>query len=313
MGRRLRFIPENGALVEVTCRTLQGRFLLKPTRELVKIVIGVLAKAQELYGVDLHAFVFLSNHYHLLLSVVDARQLARFMNYVNSNLAREAGRIQGWSGKFWARRYQAIVVSQEEAAQLGRIRYLLSHGCKEGLVGRPQDWPGANCVRSLTEGRSLEGLWFDRTRESAAKARGEAFHRRQFALRKTLKLEPLPCWSDCSVDEYQQRIRKLVLDIEAETAALHARERTRPAGVEKVMARDPHTRPHRLKRAVAPSFHAATRSVREELIRAYRRFVAEFRAAAKALRDAEFTARFPQGCFPPRLPFVDLQRSARPG
>ena len=93
MARRLRFIPEGGALVEVTCRTVQGRFLLKPTEELKAIVIGVMARAQELYPVEIHAFVFPSNHYHLLLSVEDALQLARFMNYLNSNLAREAGRL----------------------------------------------------------------------------------------------------------------------------------------------------------------------------------------------------------------------------
>jgi len=88
---------------------MQGRFLLKPTEELRSIIIGVLAKAQKLYPVDLHSFVFLSNHYHLLLSVDNALQLARFMNYLNSNLAREAGRLFKWREKFWGRRYQAIV------------------------------------------------------------------------------------------------------------------------------------------------------------------------------------------------------------
>ena len=34
MGRKLRYIPEEGALVEVTCRTLQGRLLLRPSPEL---------------------------------------------------------------------------------------------------------------------------------------------------------------------------------------------------------------------------------------------------------------------------------------
>ena len=99
------------------------------------------------------------------------------MNYLNSNLAREAGRLYRWREKFWGRRYQAIVVSEEEAAQVNRLRYLLSQGCKEGLVARPRDWPGAQCVEALVEGVSLEGLWFDRTREYAARVRGESFHR----------------------------------------------------------------------------------------------------------------------------------------
>ena len=110
MSRRLRFIPEGGALVEVTCRTVQGRFLLRPTSKLCSLVIGVLARARRIYSVELHAFVFLSNHYHLLLTVENAEQLARFMNYLNSNLAREGGRLHQWREKFWGRRYQAIVI-----------------------------------------------------------------------------------------------------------------------------------------------------------------------------------------------------------
>ncbi|MGB6336531.1 MAG: transposase, partial [Thermoanaerobaculia bacterium] len=121
-----------------------------------EIVIGTLSRAQRLYPVDIHAFVFMSNHYHLLLSVPDAQTLARFMGYVNSKLAREIGRLTGWRDKIWSRRYQAVVVSEEEFAQVGRLRYVLAHGVKEGLVDHPADWPGANTVTALLEGRSLQ-------------------------------------------------------------------------------------------------------------------------------------------------------------
>jgi hypothetical protein len=42
------------------------------------------------------------------------------MRYLNSNLARELGRLVDWRDKVWARRYQAIVISNEEAAQISR-------------------------------------------------------------------------------------------------------------------------------------------------------------------------------------------------
>ena len=163
MPRRIRFIPKGGALVEVTTRTIQGRFLLKPSPELRRIVIGILARAVDLYPVKIHAFTFLSNHYHLLISVEDALRLSQFMNYVNSNLAREAGRLNNWRDRFWARRYQAIPVSDEEKAQIDRLHYMLLQGCKEGLVRKPEEWPGANCVRALMSGAPLRGLWFNRS------------------------------------------------------------------------------------------------------------------------------------------------------
>ena len=64
MGRRLRYLPPEGSsLVEVTCRTVQGRFLLTPSNELNEIILGALGRAQELYPVGICAFAFASNHY----------------------------------------------------------------------------------------------------------------------------------------------------------------------------------------------------------------------------------------------------------
>jgi hypothetical protein len=81
-----------------------------------------------------------------------ARQLALFMAYVNSNIAREVSHLHGWPDKIWSRRYQGIVISDEEAAQTARLKYLLANGCKEGLVKRPQDWPGVHVAKALIQG-----------------------------------------------------------------------------------------------------------------------------------------------------------------
>ena len=39
MPRKLRFIPEEGTLVEVTCRTIQSRMLLRPSPGLNEILL----------------------------------------------------------------------------------------------------------------------------------------------------------------------------------------------------------------------------------------------------------------------------------
>jgi REP element-mobilizing transposase RayT len=142
MSRHLRFIPDGGALVEVTCRTVQGRLLLVPSPQLNDIVLGVLGRAQRLHPVEVVAYAFASNHWHALLRVENAKQLSDFMCYLNGNLAKEVGRRTGWKEKVWGRRYQAIVISEEEEMQVARLRYILSHGVKEGLVARVEEWPG---------------------------------------------------------------------------------------------------------------------------------------------------------------------------
>jgi hypothetical protein len=53
-----------------------------------------------------------------------------------SGAPMEIGRkdMHDWPGAMWSRRYQPIVVSDEEAAQVERLRYHLAHGVKECLV-----------------------------------------------------------------------------------------------------------------------------------------------------------------------------------
>lgn len=304
MARAIRFIPEGGALVEVTGRTLQGRLLLRPSPELRVITLGILARAKRLYGVKLHSFVFLSNHFHILASVQDAQQLSSFMCYVNSNLAREAGRLYQWKEKFWGRRYQGIVVSNEEEAQIDRLMYILSHGVKEGLVERPQDWPGAHSVNALLTGEPLEGLWFDRTQEYAARHRGDDFDRLAYATVEILTLDPLPCWNGLPDDLYRQRIASLLAQIEEQARATQERKGREPLGQAAILSQDPHSQPIRSKKSPAPRFHAFRKTVRQELSEAYSWFLAVFRNASEKLRSGDLIAKFPSGSFPPALPFV---------
>ena len=85
-------------------------------------IVGVLARAAERYDVGVCSFIYLSNHCHLLLRPKDAAELAAFMYYLYSNIAREAGRLHGWREKFWGRRYRAVPVSFEPEGARGRHR-----------------------------------------------------------------------------------------------------------------------------------------------------------------------------------------------
>jgi REP element-mobilizing transposase RayT len=97
------------------------------------LIVGVLARAVERFDVNVFGLCFMSNHYHLLLSSKDAASLASFMQYIDSNIAREVGRHHRWREKFWSRRYTASIVL-DEAAQEDRMRYILANSVKEGLV-----------------------------------------------------------------------------------------------------------------------------------------------------------------------------------
>lgn len=309
MSRRLRFIPPN-SLVEVTSRTIHGRLLLQPTHRVAELCRGVLARAVRRFPVEVHAFVFLGNHYHLLLTAPDGQRLAAFMNHLNSNLAREIGRAVRWREKFWGRRYQAIPVSGEEPAQVERLIYLLRHGCKEGLVRRPGDWPGATSVRHLLTGRAVSGPWIDRTSEYRAQLRGRRIDPRAFVSDESFELSQLPCWKGLSAESYRNRMRELVREIERQTAEELAATEREPLGAERAARQNPHESPVRIKKGPAPWIHAATRQARLAFRETYRQFVDAYRRASAALRSPrerrERFALFPPGSFPPPGPFLAI-------
>ncbi|KAB2962734.1 MAG: hypothetical protein F9K16_08360 [Thermoanaerobaculia bacterium] len=303
MSRRLRFVPP-GSLVEVTCRTVQGRFLLTPTPLISDLIRGVLARAVRLYPVEIHAFCFLSNHFHLLLTVPGADRLAAFMNYLNSNLAREVGRQVQWREKFWGRRYQAVLVSDEPTSQIERLLYILRHGCKENLVRHPADWPGASSTEALLAGGSIRGTWFDRTREYRMRRRGRAAPRVQFSAVETLELAPLPCWRDLPPELHRCRCAELVARVESETAHQIRTSGREPLGRSRILRQDPHLLPNRPKKSSTPLVHASSSAVRKQVRWRYRNFADAFRRAADRLRlgpiaAAEALLLFPPGSFPP--------------
>ena len=185
---------------------------------------------------------------------------------------------------------------------MDRLAYIISNGLKEGLVAKPQDWPGVHCIDSLLSGEPLAGYWFDRTQEYGARNRREDFDRLQYASRETLTLDPLPCWRGLPQDQIRKRVTGLLSRVQAETQ--RTRKGAPPLGPEAILGEDPHSKPQRSKRSPAPFCHAVTQEARRELWEAYSRFVEAFRTAAEKLRRRDFLAKFPPGCFPPAQPFI---------
>lgn len=308
MGRDLRYLPTPGTLVELTVRTIQQRFLLRPGTRLNQLVVGVLARGQAATDMRVHAVVAMSNHLHVLASPESTKQLADFMRLVNGNLSKEVGRLHDWPGTMFPRRYSSIPVSDESEAQVARLRYLLAHGAKEGLVLSPMDWPGVHSSRSTIEGRPMSGIWIDRTALYKARQRGEGVSEADVTKDVTLKLDPLPCWRHLDAETYRSRVEELVGSIERETIERHKRDHTVPRGAEWVRRRHPHERPKPGPRSPRPRFHAFAKAVRDQLVAAYGTFFAAYRDAARRLAKGDVRVTFPDGCFPPPLPFVEPLR-----
>ena len=302
--RKLRYVPEKRTLVSITNRTIQGRYLLRPGPSFNDIFLGILGRAQRRHGIRLFAVSVMSNHFHLLLMADDAEKIAGFMRDLQSKLAREVNRLTGWRGPVFERRYEMTVVTDEEAAQVERLKYILSQGVKENLVEHVRDWPGVHSAAALLDGEPLQGHWFDRSREYAARNQREEFSRFRFASEEAVVLSPIPCWAHLTPAAYRGCVKSLVDDIEAAAALARQHSGATVIGVPAILAHDPQHRPASVACSPAPLVHAATKAARKFFYETYAAFVSAFRAATEALRRGERDAPFPTGSFPPALPFV---------
>ncbi len=91
--RKLRYVPQSRTLVSITNRTLQERYLFTPGPSFDDLFLGILGRTQRMHEMDIAAVTVLSNHFHLLLTVDDAKEVSDFMRDLQSSVARETNRL----------------------------------------------------------------------------------------------------------------------------------------------------------------------------------------------------------------------------
>ena len=303
MPRNVRYLPDSGALVEITQRTFEERFLFRPSSEVNAIFVGCLARAQKHTAAEVHAVAVMSDHFHLLASFRTVEQMARFMGHLKANLSKEINRLHGRRGPMYPGRYSHVVVTGEPEVQISRWLYLARQGTKEGLVASPHDWPGIQSAGTHVKADSLRGVWIDRTEFHARKKRGEQVEVTDVAEIEELRLQPLPAFAHWSRSKIRRELGKLVRQIERDTAAHHRLAGTSPLGAARVRLRDPEERAQNPKRSPRPRVHAYRSSERRKWIEAQRQFTLSYRAAAGRLAAGDREAEFPPNCYPPGLPF----------
>lgn len=306
MARSLRLIDNESGIVEVSSRTVHGRFLMRPSREVNQLILGVLGRAQAKYGVEIFAFIFLSNHFHLLMRVLSALVMANFMSYLKGNIAKELGHLHGWKEKFWGRRYHSASVADSDEALMDRFMYILRNGCKENLVASPLEWAGVSSAPALYRGETTidGGIWYDRTAQYKARRRGEGL--KLSPSRETVELSPLPFLENLTPAQQQRFMIDAVESVERETRARHEKEGTSPLGVARILKQHPHDKPAKFRRSPAPLFLTATRAEYRAMRAARTLKVEAYRRAVERMKCGELNVRFPQGTFPPPQPFVPL-------
>lgn len=115
--------------------------------QIAKCTVEALGRGErELRFFELHAFVVMANHVHML--VTPRASVARIMRGIKRTIAASANQILGRAGqRFWQE--ESYDHWCRNAVEFGRVhQYIEWNPVKAGLVKRPEEWAWSSASRS---------------------------------------------------------------------------------------------------------------------------------------------------------------------
>lgn len=287
----------------MTGRAIGREHRFVPTPETVDAIGYCLAVAGQKYDIALHGYVWMSNHYHLVLTDLGA-QLPDFMRDLNSLISKALNAIRETFGQNFDRRsYNAIVVA-DGARMIRHCAYTEANPCLAHLVKRAKQWRGVSSA-SLEYGetkqfrRPTRGLWAQASSAGSGhmnKERAMYCGRIKCPELAELKLIRPPCLDGASIKATRAKVRKQVKVFETQAQEERARTNRRVLGMAKVRSVHYKVAPcDQQKRfdsapkvsSDLPARRIAMEQALEEFISRYRFALAEYRKKG--------SAAFPEG------------------
>ena len=105
-----------------------------------QMLLHLLQENARKFGVALHAYVLMTNHFHLLATPQSANSLPQMMQAVGRSYVRYFNDSQGRSGTLWEGRYRSTLI-QTERYLLACMVYIDLNPVRAGLVGDAKDYP----------------------------------------------------------------------------------------------------------------------------------------------------------------------------
>ena len=136
MARPLR-IEYEGALYHITARGNERKKIFFSGTDYEKFLHYV-AEAKKKYGIKLHCYVLMSNHYHLVVETPKAN-LSKTMQYINGSYTTYVNIKRRRSGHLFQGRYKAILVSRDNYL-LELSRYVHLNPVRAKMVQKPEEY-----------------------------------------------------------------------------------------------------------------------------------------------------------------------------
>jgi hypothetical protein len=250
------------------------------------IFLYVLALASRRFGVQVHAFCVLSNHFHLVVTDTQAR-LPAFAQFLGSLVARAVNVLLRRSEAFWAPgSFSAVALAGPEDV-IAKTAYVLANPTAAGLVPTGSEWPG------LWTGPDQIGTAVLRAR------RPEIFFRRKGALPDVAELVLVPPPGVGPLEGFRRAVADEVAELERGAHRRQAASGRTFLGVRRVLAQKPseRSRTAEVRGELKPRVAARDKWKRIEVLSRLIEFLRAYRAAWKEWRAGARDVVFPPGTY----------------
>ncbi|MDR3370013.1 REP-associated tyrosine transposase [Rhodoferax sp.] len=105
-----------------------------------QFLLDLLRENANKFEVHVHAYVLMSNHFHILATPQIADGLSKMMQAVGRSYVRYFNRTQQRTGTLWEGRYKSTVI-QTDRYLLACMAYIDLNPVRAGLVSQAQDYP----------------------------------------------------------------------------------------------------------------------------------------------------------------------------
>ncbi len=119
--------------------------------------LHTLEEAHRRFGIEIHSYCLMPNHYHLLIKTPEAN-LGRAMRHINGVYTQRHNRMRKTDGSLFRGRYKAILV-EEDSYQLQLSRYIHRNPLAAKLVENLKDYRWSSYQYYVSKKRSPPWLY----------------------------------------------------------------------------------------------------------------------------------------------------------
>lgn len=273
----------------ISIRTEEARLFMVPNKEMRKLTGGIVARYQEIFGIEIYALIYLSNHPHLLVRAPKSN-IDEFCENVHREVARRVNWRNNRRGKFWGRRYTDLhVVSESDL--LEAFLYVTTNAVRHGLVDDPKLWPGLSSYsQSITE--KEETFIF----HHYSAARGEPQ-----VTEHTLRISPLPQFAALPPKKRKKVMKKLIDERTQELIKARREAGQGFLGLKGVQLQDPFSRPREISNKPRGPIYSKDPCIIREFSQKIRERRGQYIEASMRFRAGALETRFPENSFKPPL------------